>query len=173
MRIVPDRVAFLRFNHNVNVVFDLQEKGRNKIYLRDKIFQTQNERASGETAFFNTIWEALKVFSRAEPRPTNNKWLIAITDGDDNCSTIEYNLLSQKLLSSKVNLLIVGIALQIQYQQVLKELCSVTPKGSFIQNVESYQLYQALDSINNHQFHQNIEDMHSYCVKESLEHQHE
>lgn len=32
-----DRVAFIRFNTNVNVVFPLQEKGKNEIYLRKNL----------------------------------------------------------------------------------------------------------------------------------------
>ncbi len=64
-----DRLAFVRFNRNVHIVFELQEKGSNKLFLRQHIYNAVNVRAEGQTAFFDTLWHALKLFERAPCKP--------------------------------------------------------------------------------------------------------
>ena len=32
-----DRIGFIQFNHNVNVIFELTERGKNEMYLRNAI----------------------------------------------------------------------------------------------------------------------------------------
>ena len=61
-----DRVGFIRFNHNVYVVFELSERGKNHVYLRYSIQASKESfKIGGETAFFAAIFESLKMFKNA------------------------------------------------------------------------------------------------------------
>lgn len=61
-----DRVAFIRFNHNCHVVFNLRERGKNHVYLRNSIQNsTDTLRCQGETAFFSALYEGLELFKKA------------------------------------------------------------------------------------------------------------
>ena len=61
-----DRVGFIRFNHNVYVVFELSERGKNHVYLRYSIQASKESfKTGGETAFFAAIFEGLKLFKNA------------------------------------------------------------------------------------------------------------
>ena len=60
------RVGFIRFNHNVYVVFELSERGKNHVYLRYSIQASKESfKTGGETAFFSAIFEGLKLFKNA------------------------------------------------------------------------------------------------------------
>ena len=61
-----DRVGFIRFNHNVYVVFELSERGKNHVYLRYSIQASKEAfKTGGETAFFSAIFEGLRLFKNA------------------------------------------------------------------------------------------------------------
>lgn len=61
-----DRVAFIRFNHNVHVIFGLSERGKNHMYLRNTIQASKdNIKVGGETAFFAALYEALKLLKES------------------------------------------------------------------------------------------------------------
>jgi len=51
-----DRVGYIKFNKNVDVIFGLSERGKNRVYLR-KCLQNVEEviKPHGETAFFTAI----------------------------------------------------------------------------------------------------------------------
>jgi hypothetical protein len=61
-----DRAAFIRFNHNCNVIFTLTERGKNHVYLRNSIQNSKETvKCEGETAFFSALYEALEMFKKA------------------------------------------------------------------------------------------------------------
>ena len=103
-----DRVSFVRFNMNCDVVFSLVEKKKNTVFLRKSI--EDSHKPSGGTAFYNALFEALKIFARAEQRLVS-KWIIALTDGDDNESSINFEQTCKKFGRSDVSLIIVGLGL--------------------------------------------------------------
>ncbi len=51
-----DRLGFLRFNNNIEVVFDLNFRNKNTIYLRKSIQDSLLVTPTGETAFYNCIY---------------------------------------------------------------------------------------------------------------------
>lgn len=105
-----DRVAFILFNQNVNVTFELNQKGQNESYLRSQIENTVHQIAEGETALYNAIYEGLRLFKKAEPK-SNAKWIVVLTDGVDNASQIKFDKLDDALQTSDVNLIIIGIGI--------------------------------------------------------------
>lgn len=63
---LEDRVAFIRFNHNCHVIFNLRERGKNHVYLRKSIQNSNVEfKREGETAFFSALYEGLELFKKA------------------------------------------------------------------------------------------------------------
>lgn len=71
-----DRVGFIRFNHNVFVVFELSERGKNHVYLRYSIQASKEAfEGGGETSFFSAIFEAFKLFKNAGFDKTTEKIL--------------------------------------------------------------------------------------------------
>ena len=52
--------------------------------------------ASGETALYSAIYEGLRLFKKCESKD-HSKWIVAITDGADNSSTISLEKLKEYL----------------------------------------------------------------------------
>lgn len=90
-------MGFIKFNKNVDVIFGLSERGKNRVYLR-KCLQNEEDRnlPHGETAFFTAIRESLRLHKKAE-RKEHSRWIVALTDGEDNASRIKYEEIFQKL----------------------------------------------------------------------------
>lgn len=126
-----DRVGFIRFNLNCDVVFSIVEKKKNTDHLRRQI--EDSTKPYGSTALYNSLYEAIKLFAKAEPK-NNSKWIVALSDGDDNESKIEYPQIYKKLARSDANLVIVGLALHQAVIPKLKRLCSATKDGVFIES---------------------------------------
>ena len=53
---------------------------------------------------------------------------------------IGYEKLSEKLRKNNINLIIIGIALDIQVQKILSTLCRSTYEGIFIESIETTNL---------------------------------
>lgn len=101
-----DRLALIRFNHNVHVVFGLSERGKNHMYLRNTIQSSKETfKSTGETAFFSAIFEALKLFNETSLK-NNRKLIIALTDGEDNSSKITYEEISELLKFFFINIFV-------------------------------------------------------------------
>lgn len=90
-------MGFIRFNKNVDVIFGLSERGKNRVYLR-KCLQNVEDSGNphGETAFFTAIKESLRLHKKAE-RKEHSRWIVALTDGEDNASRIKYDEIYKRL----------------------------------------------------------------------------
>ena len=91
-------MGFIKFNKNVDVIFGLSERGKNRVYLR-KCLQNDEEKINlphGETAFFTAIRESLRLHKKAD-RKEHSRWIVALTDGEDNASRIKYEDIYKRL----------------------------------------------------------------------------
>lgn len=90
-------MGFIRFNKNVDVIFGLSDRGKNRVYLRKCLQNVEEDmKPHGETAFFTAIKEALKLYKKAEKKD-HSRWIVALTDGEDNASRIKYEDIQKKL----------------------------------------------------------------------------
>ena len=90
-------MGFILFNKNVDVVFGLTERGKNRVYLRKCLQNIEDvNKPHGETAFFTAIKESLKLHKKAERRE-HSRWIVALTDGEDNASRIKYDEIYRRL----------------------------------------------------------------------------
>ncbi|KRX08864.1 hypothetical protein PPERSA_08968 [Pseudocohnilembus persalinus] len=160
-----DRLAYVKFNQNVQVIYELNETKRNLTYMRDQIYYTKDIKPSGETALYLALLESFKLFKKV-PEKNHRKWIICLTDGDDTCSTVSQKKVRRLLKSEEIGLIIVGIALNQAQTESLTELCVKTHDGAFIQSVESNDLHIALQSISN-LVHANTQ-MAEGCIVESF-----
>lgn len=108
-----DRVAFITFNKDCHIAFNLTQKGKNTEFLRKQVEKWTNP--SGQTAFYDAVSVALNEFSAyseasespcelldigqmwAEKPAKRAQWILAITDGEDTCSSISYSKLKVAL----------------------------------------------------------------------------
>lgn len=139
-----DRIGFIRFNMNCEIVFSLVEKKKNTIQLR-KMFQ-DSTRPAGGTALYQAINEALKLFYKAETKD-NTKWIVALTDGDDNESRVSYEQTYRRLARSDATLVIIGLALVKGVAPRLSYLCKATENGFFIESANNETLELAFQTV--------------------------
>jgi hypothetical protein len=87
---------------------------------------------SGKTALYNAIFEASTLHQKALRRcnpifysivETHSKWIVALTDGEDTSSLLGYEKLSEKLRRAGINLIIIGIAVDLHVKKILSGLC--------------------------------------------------
>jgi len=142
-----DRISFVRYNLNCDVVFSLVEKRKNTKLLRKNI--EDSHKPSGRTALYSAIYEGFKVLNKAEPR-NNARWIVALADGDDNESRVMYEQLERRLSRSDVNLIIIGLELRESVKPKLIDLCRATSSGLFIESTSNEDLstaFQVLSDI--------------------------
>ncbi|KAL4512172.1 hypothetical protein ABPG72_005174 [Tetrahymena utriculariae] len=126
-----DRIAFIKFNENVDVIFELNEKENNTIFLRNSIRSFLKNVPKGESAVRQAIYTAIKLFQKAVPKD-HSKWIVIFTDGGDSCSKISEPELMQMLSQSDVNIMIIGCGLDKYATKIFRQYCEKTKNGIFI-----------------------------------------
>jgi Mg-chelatase subunit ChlD len=127
-----DQVAILGFHSELQYILPLTNKGQSSEIIRNKI---QNiEETPYQTMFYDAVAEGIQIIMNT---PTDRqKWVIALTDGFDNCS-VKYhpeNLTTFiKNLAQPINLILIGVGPELQ--QVANDFIKIvksTPKGKYI-----------------------------------------
>jgi len=140
-----DRVSMLTVNRVPRTAFNLIEKGQNTAFLKFQILKATEPR--GGTALYDGLRQALKQFSVSAEKPQEesellgnetaeavhrSNWIVALFDGEDNCSKTSLKRVRKLLVSSGVNLVFLGLFLSPEGRETAKSLCDATPKGLFL-----------------------------------------
>lgn len=163
-----DRVAFITFNKECHIAFNLTAKGQNTEFLRKQVEKWSNP--SGQTAFYDAVAVALNEFTAysermeyeselldlgeewREKREKRAQWILALTDGEDTGSDISYKRLKTELeyvlnRHSKASLVTIGLALPADIKRVIETLCTSTRKGVYIDSENCDQLDAAFQQL--------------------------
>lgn len=151
-----DKIGFIRFNLNCEIVFALTYKKNNTLQLRMQIENSVNP--FGKTAFFDALGTALKQFSLEKGKHEENraKWIVSLTDGEDNFSQLTCNKIKKLLKDSDVNLIVVGMGLSKTLVLELKSLCKSTKDGVFIESPNTNDLDVAFAALSKIIYGQNV-----------------
>lgn len=57
-----DRLALIKFNHNIDVSFELQVRGKNDRFIDKFLRDAKNLPCFGDKALYNAIYEGIKLF---------------------------------------------------------------------------------------------------------------
>lgn len=128
-----DKVAFVRFNLNIEKVFEFQSKYVNEFSKRHQIEQSTFPR--DRTSLYDTISDVFDMFDLV-PKFNSKKFVVMITDGDDRSSIQELEALKEKLRSSEITLIIGGIGVKENVKKDIKELVKNTPAGVFVDTLK-------------------------------------
>ncbi|CAK61368.1 unnamed protein product (macronuclear) [Paramecium tetraurelia] len=146
-----DRISYMRFNQNIEVIFDLTSKSENTAYLRSAIERSKNIRAEGMTAMLSAVLHAYSIHEKAVKKD-NQQWIVVLCDGEDNLSNITYERM-KKFTSKRpqISLIVIGIGLSLKPDCLdeLYDLCRLSQKGFLIESVYSEDLDIAFQSISN------------------------
>jgi Mg-chelatase subunit ChlD len=139
-----DHIAFIRFNERVETVFELTRRP-----LVNRQLIQRSVTPEGGTAFFDALANGLTMMS-ASLRA--KRFVIALTDGEDNSSVavgpryvrdaasgesdrrmaICVENLKPRITESGVTLIVVGVGLAPRFGSMLRDLCSASTSGLFI-----------------------------------------
>lgn len=126
---VSDRVCLITFSSYNSVIFPLLEKGPNDGRIRMHFDSLR--KPEGGTSFFDALGAA---FNMAAGNPsTNEQWIIALTDGDDNQSKTHSaeSVIKLAYANSATNLIIIAVG-TLSSREQLQQCCSATAKGRLI-----------------------------------------
>ena len=139
-----DNVAFLRFNLNVEVVFDLGPKKLNEFQKRNRI--ESSDSPSERTALFDTIVKALRMVNRRFRG--QETYIIIFCDGNDTSSLASQKKVEKMLKENadSVKLIAVGLGVNKKTSDVLEWLVKHSKGGAYI-NVEDEKFYMVFDMI--------------------------
>lgn len=141
-----DKIGFIIFNKECEVVFNLTPRGNDCSHLKSQIMRWDSPK--GGTAFYDAIMLALQEFHAYTSHPNYTipfekifykpikriQWIVALTDGEDNASKTPYLKLKKKLRKSNVNLVTIGLNLSRNFMPIIANLCEATAKGIFIES---------------------------------------
>ena len=152
-----DKICLIRFNLNCEVVFALTHKRFNTLQLRRHLENSLNP--AGKTAFYDALNVAINQFpidNEYESKEKRRKWIVSLTDGEDNSSLMTLKNIKNKLKSSDINLIIVGMGLSKKLAKDLKDLCKYTKDGVFIESPNNDDLDVAFEAISHIIYGQNL-----------------
>lgn len=144
--------VLIRFNLCCEVVFSLTKKKNNTFQLRRHIESTITTR--GQSALYDAIEKSMNQFNLEEI--SENRWIVAITDGEDNASLKKLRSIKEELNKFNINLIIVGMALPKAFASILSDLCKATKDGVFIETPNNDDLDVAFEAISNIVYGQNF-----------------
>jgi len=124
-----DFITVLTFNSTVITQLPITLKGESEEKISMKISSLKFP--SGETALYSAIFRCVNVLTHNGP--TKNDWIIALTDGDDNCSTESSDQLTSQLQTSDVGLVMIGVGADVK-EDLLKQFADAVPnnRGLFV-----------------------------------------
>jgi tetratricopeptide (TPR) repeat protein/uncharacterized protein YegL len=111
-----DEVMLVQFTQKVTVIFPLKSKGSDKDNMRQKISNMTNP--NGSTAFRDGVSFALNAL---KSKSGSNDWVISLTDGDDNSSSITIDSLKNEIQKSNSGLVVIGVGNDVDETE-LKQL---------------------------------------------------
>ena len=152
-----DKICFIRFNLNCEIVFALTHKKTNTLQLRKHIENSLNP--AGKTAFYDALNVAINqftVYNEYETQEKRRKWIVSLTDGEDNSSLLSLKTIKNKLKTSDINLIIVGMGLSKNLTKDLKDLCKFTKDGAFIESPNNDDLDVAFEATSQIIYGQNL-----------------
>ncbi|MHA2278888.1 MAG: tetratricopeptide repeat protein, partial [Candidatus Kariarchaeaceae archaeon] len=125
-----DVISIISFNYNIDIPLQAklkQELGDSFFYLLDRFV-----RPNGGTAMYDAMRTALEMLQYSDPE--NEKWVIVLTDGDDNSSKSGSSGSIIKLASRlpDTNLVIIGVGELKRDRNKLQKIAKSLTNGVFI-----------------------------------------
>lgn len=136
---IGDRVAIVGFHSIINMVLELTEKRGNIAEIVDLFKYLENTRY--ETALYDAIAHAIDILSKApmiqgEESQERQKWVITLTDGEDNLSK-EFNprkiATLIKSIQPPLNFVLIGVGPELKnVHRKMTQMVNATPLGKYI-----------------------------------------
>jgi len=125
-----DMISLVTFAEDVKTEFELQDVGVRRDGLRSILAGACKPR--GYTAFYDALIVSEQNLAKA--RPAGQKWIIALTDGEDGDSKHSLENALGKLQTSvtQPDLIIIGIQLQDQVKILMERLATASENSIFI-----------------------------------------
>lgn len=123
-----DGVAFLRFNSQSSVVFPMCPK-----HAAPRHAMASSTDPSGTTAFRDSVMQALEQLATGARHVAGRKrWVVCLTDGEDNSSDTSPATLRSAIAASGASLIVVGIQMDAASQAEIRGFCAASDKGMYI-----------------------------------------
>ena len=127
-------MSFIRFNLNIDVVFDFESKYINEFSKRHQIELSHTPR--DRTSLFDTVGLLLNKFSKTK-RVRMRRFMVIITDGDDSSSYKSLIKLAKKIVRSGVTIICVGLNTNDRQKKALERLARMSANGVFIEATDN------------------------------------
>jgi Mg-chelatase subunit ChlD len=136
-----DRLSFVVFNDTVRTVFQFRPKGVGAMAAATRRLMDQSRQASGLTACYDAVHTAMKKFVNDSQAGVSNgrlQIIVALTDGEDNSSSVTPYMLEQEFRTGAgkdTQLIMVGAG-TLRNAGTLKSLCDASTKGAYVEAQE-------------------------------------
>ena len=107
---MDDKVAFLRFNINCEIIFGLEEKRINTFSKKVEIEKSGYPR--DRTSFFDAVAKCCEVINKDKSEARSKNYIILICDGDDTSSLKQQNECLETIKKTNAALICIGLNLK-------------------------------------------------------------
>jgi Mg-chelatase subunit ChlD len=114
-----DGISLLTFNNVTRTVFENKNKGQNLDHIMSSIDTID---ATGGTAFYDALKLAIEKNTIGD-----KKWIVSLTDGDDNKSRSDHNTIVKLIEKNPVNLIIITVG-SLQNKDIIQKICDTANK---------------------------------------------
>lgn len=116
-----DNISMMTFNSNVSTIFSNETK-QNHVNLYTKI---DNIKADGGTAFYDALYHAINEMDKSGDA---TKWIVALTDGDDQHSKRKPEEVIKLVKQKSVNIVIMTVG-KLANADIIKKICNSVKNG--------------------------------------------
>jgi uncharacterized protein YegL len=130
-----DYISIIQFNTTVTTLLPLTKKAGQESTIEQKIKSLRGP--YGSTAFYDAVNTCLQSFDSPQSSSStssfhSNDWIVALTDGEDNCSKMMTIPALQELVAqSNIGLIIIGVGSDV-HTELLTSLTAVSKKGVYV-----------------------------------------
>jgi uncharacterized protein YegL len=138
-----DKLALITFNSQVTQLLPLQERVQSvatySMYAGKPQIKMQGRQMTIDTCYRTAFRDAIQTaltqwgagVNRAHPQG-GKRWIIALTDGDDNCSHISVEELRKLMSDAEVTMVCIGLEVGSQAKSECEQIVNATTNGMYI-----------------------------------------
>jgi tetratricopeptide (TPR) repeat protein len=122
-----DTVSLYTFNNLIEKVF-FKLPSTDHDLIRNYV--NNRTRTQSRTAFYDAIFNAVSDMNE-DVMDNSNQWMVALTDGEDNCSKKSCEFIESLVRVHKVNLIVITVG-QLQTEDDIRKIVGASPQGMHI-----------------------------------------
>lgn len=117
-----DNISMTTFNNKITKIFENESKQN----LGEILTKINDIKADGGTAFYDALYDSI---NNINDKSNHVKWIVALTDGDDQHSNLKPHVIMRMLKQKSVNIVIMTVG-KLKNANTINQICKSVKHGN-------------------------------------------